>query len=296
MSMLMPPPMPSVLEPKMPVANLFGQHGPRCPACSGLGRVLRPRVGYSEGPSSAGFCRSTSGCICKGTGIDQEIVREQERQAMYARIATLESKCDRLSRLESKYDRLLKQISRTKRPDGKMSRQYWMEAIAWATADGTAVHTTTTEAILFPNVTIPANYMQDGRALRIRAFGKLSTTATPTMTWALRWGGVSGTLLATTEAITQGSGVANVNWALEAMIQTRTNGATGTLLVMGEMQVHTSATAVLANVFGVSGFDAPAAVTCDLTTDQALSLTGDWSASSASNTITGMIYTLESLN
>ena len=44
-----------------------------------------------------------------------------------------------------------------------MSRQYWSETLSWATADGTAVNTTTTETIIFPNVTIPANYMQDGR-------------------------------------------------------------------------------------------------------------------------------------
>lgn len=177
-----------------------------------------------------------------------------------------------------------------------MAKQTWQESLAWTTTDGTAIHTTTTETIIFPNVTIPANYMQDGRLLRMRAYGKLSTTGTPTITFAIRWGGVGGTLLATTEAITNGSGVANVNWSLEAYIQTRTNGATGTLLVAGDARVHTSATAVSINVFGVSGYDAPAAVTVDLTADAALSLTADWSASSASNTLTGMVYVLESLN
>ena len=177
-----------------------------------------------------------------------------------------------------------------------MSRQMWTEALAWAVADGTAVADTTTETIIFPNITIPANYMQDGRVLRLRAFGKLSTTGTPTMTWAIRWGGVSGTVLATTEAITMGSGVANVNWSIDAMLQTRSNGATGTLLVMGNVHVHTAAGTVLSNVFGVSGYDAPAAVAVDLTADTAMSLTADWSAASASNTLTGMLYTLEALN
>src|SRR3972149_5265859 len=116
-----------------------------------------------------------------------------------------------------------------------MSRQFWTEALAWSTADGTAVANTTTETIIFPNVTIPANYMQDGRVLRLRAFGKLSTTATPTITFAIRWGGVAGTLLATSEAITCASGAANTAWSLEALIQTRTNGSTGTLLVIGDV-------------------------------------------------------------
>lgn len=177
-----------------------------------------------------------------------------------------------------------------------MSRQYWQESLAWATSDGTAIHTTTTETIIFPNVTIPANYMQDGRTLRLRAFGKLSTTGTPTITFAIRWGGVSGTLLATTEAITCGSGVSNVNWSLEALIQTRSNGSSGTLLVMGDAFVHTSATGGVSNTFSVSGYDAPAAVTVDLTADTALSLTADWSASSASNTLTGMVYQIDTLN
>lgn len=178
-----------------------------------------------------------------------------------------------------------------------MSRQFWSESLFWATADGTAIANSTTETIVFPNVTIPANYMQDGRALRLRAFGKLSTTGTPTITFAVRWGGVAGTLLATTEAITNGSGVTNVNWELEIYIQTRANGATGTLLVFGSAQVHTAAGTVVANTFSVSGYDAPAQVTSlDLTADTALSLTATWSAASASNTLTGMLYTGESLN
>ena len=177
-----------------------------------------------------------------------------------------------------------------------MSRQFWSEALFWATADGTAVANTTTETIIFPNVTLPANYMADGRVLRLRAFGKLSTTGTPTIILAIRWGGVAGTLLATTEAITCASGAANTAWALEAIIQTRSNGATGSLFVMGEIQVNLTASTVTAGAFGVSGFDAPAAVTADLTTDKALSLTADWSAASASNTLTGHLYVGESMN
>jgi len=39
-----------------------------------------------------------------------------------------------------------------------MSRQFWQEALWWAVTDGTAVANTTTETIVFPNVTVPANY------------------------------------------------------------------------------------------------------------------------------------------
>lgn len=177
-----------------------------------------------------------------------------------------------------------------------MSRQLWNEALWWAVADGNAIANTTTETKIFNNITVPANYMQDGRVLRIYAAGKLSTTGTPTITFALRWGGESGTLLATTEALTNGSGVTNVNWELRILLQTRTNGATGSLLAFGECNLHTSSTVVLANIFSVSGYDAPAAVTVDLTADTQLALTADWSAASASNTLTGMMYLGESLN
>ncbi len=177
-----------------------------------------------------------------------------------------------------------------------MSRQFWDEALFWATADGTAIASTTTETIIFPDVTIPANYMQDGRVLRMRAFGKLSTTGTPTMTFAIRWGGVAGTILANTEAITCASGAANTAWSIEAYIQTRTNGSSGVLLVIGDVTVNLTASTQTSQTFGVSGFDAPAQVTANLAADTALSLTADWSANSSSNTLTGMLYTLEALN
>jgi hypothetical protein len=177
-----------------------------------------------------------------------------------------------------------------------MSRQFWTEQLAWATADGTPVANTAAETIVFPNITIPANFLADGRTLLLKAAGKLSTTVTPTIGWKIRWGGVAGTLLAETELLTNGSGVANVNWMLEAMIQTRANGATGSLLVMGWVELHTAAATILSNVFGFSGYDAPAAVTCDLTADTALSLTAIWSAASSSNTLTGMLYTLTAMN
>jgi hypothetical protein len=177
-----------------------------------------------------------------------------------------------------------------------MSRQFWSETMWWATADGTAVANTVTETIIFPNITIDANYLADGRLLRIRAFGKLSTTLTPTMQFALRWGGVAGTILWQSEALTMGSGVVNVNWELEIYLQVRSNGATGTVVAMGELWINTGTTTSIGQVVSVSGFDAPAPVTVDLTAATALALTAKWSAASASNTLTGMIYTGEALN
>jgi hypothetical protein len=185
-----------------------------------------------------------------------------------------------------------------------MSRQFWQEAVAWATADGTAIANTTTEAIIFPNITIPANYLQDGRVLRITAYGRHSTTGTPTLTFALRWGGVSGTVIAQSGALTAGSAVTSAPWKIELLLQTRSNGATGTVFVMGEAVAWDDAvgsTGSATNAPGIAamtsaGASVPAAVTVDLTADTNLSLTADWSAASASNTLTGHIYVVESLN
>jgi hypothetical protein len=177
-----------------------------------------------------------------------------------------------------------------------MSRQYWSEGLTWSTSDGTAVASTAAETIAVPNVTIPANYMQDGRTICITAYGKLSTTGTPTMIFALRWGGVAGTLLATTEAITTASGSANTMWSVKIYVTTRTNGATGSLFATGNATVNLTSSTNTSQAFGVSGFDAPAAVTVDLTADTALSFTATWSASSASNTLTTNQYYIESIN
>lgn len=185
-----------------------------------------------------------------------------------------------------------------------MSRQYWSETITWATASGTAIASTSTETIIFPNVTIPANYMQDGRTLRIRAFGQYSNTATPTLTFWLRWGGVSGTVLCTTAAVTTPSGVTAATWDIDIILTTRSNGSSGTIMANGTATVHAAVAPTVASATGnaattpmtAGGVTTPAAVTVDLTADTALSITAKWSASSSSNTLTGLNYTIESLN
>lgn len=185
-----------------------------------------------------------------------------------------------------------------------MSRQFWAETLAWATADGTAIANTTTETIIFPNITIPANYLQDGRVLRVSAFGRHSTTATPTLTFRLRWGGVSGTVIAASGGMTAGSAVTAAMWKVEVLIQVRTNGATGTVFATGEAIIAEdaattvgSATNAPAHSFmGSAGVATPAAATVDLTVDTALSITAQWGTASASNTLTGHNYLVESLN
>jgi hypothetical protein len=185
-----------------------------------------------------------------------------------------------------------------------LSRQFWSETVAWSTASGTAIAASTTETILFPNVTIPANFMADGRCLRIRAFGGYGTTGTPVLTFALRWGGVSGTVIAKSGGITTASGAGGgasmtAMWSTEIIVQVRSNGATGTLMTNGEVSLNTTGTAAGSSypiASGATGGTTPVAVAVDLTADTALSLTALWGTNNAANSIQGHNYSIEALN
>jgi hypothetical protein len=186
-----------------------------------------------------------------------------------------------------------------------MSKQQWVESLYWATSSGTAVTNTTTETILFPNVTIPANYMQDGRALLIRAQGQWSSgTGPPTLIFGLRWGGVAGTMLAKTAACTLVASVTAAMWDLDIILQTRSNGSAGTAMVIGTARIFAGVAGTVASAtgeglltpMGIAGVLAPAVATVDWTADTALALTATWSASSTSHTVTGLNYLGVSLN
>lgn len=185
-----------------------------------------------------------------------------------------------------------------------MSRQYFAETVASSTSSGTAVANTTTETIIFPNITIPANYMQDGRTVLLRVIGQYSNTGTPTIIFTLRWNGVSGTILCKTAACTTPSGVTAAMWDLDILLTTRSNGSSGTIMANGVARVFAAVAGTVASATGEGlvtpmtngGVVTPAAATVDLTADTALSITATWSAASASNTLTGLQYTIDSKN
>lgn len=193
-----------------------------------------------------------------------------------------------------------------------MSRQFWGETLAWATSSGTAVVNTGTETILFPNVTIPANYLQDGRVLRLRAFGSYGTTSgSNALTLTLRWGGVAGTVIAKSfanvlTASVGGGASSTAMWSFDAIIQVRSNGSAGTLMTNGEANFFTTTLATAGTVTqygmqvqlasGTTGGTTPVAVTVDLTADTALSFTALWGTANAANTIQGLNYTIEAMN
>lgn len=276
--------------------NIFGNLGPQCPICSGLGSVLR--VGGGGSPVT----RSTTRCSCNGTGIDLAAVQRNQIESLVDRMAAMEKRENALLRRQQRMARELN----TYRKNGKMSRQFWEECIAWATASGTSINTSVAETIVFPNVTIPGNYMQDGRAIRMLVKGQHSTLGSGTVTviFRVRWGGVAGTLLVATGTITQVISLAAAFWEFEVVLQTRSNGATGTIFGGGVCQVFGATAPTVGSATGApavapmtaGGQITPAAVTVDLTADTALSITAQMGASSASNIVIGNQYTLESMN
>lgn len=187
-----------------------------------------------------------------------------------------------------------------------MPTQSWCEALRVVQADGTAIVSSTTETIIFPDTTIPANFLKGERNIHVIARGKYSSTATPTLIFAVRLGGVAGTVLCQSGPITVASGITNAIWEVDVEIQVRVAGSSGSLMAMGKAIVGSGhATPAVGSATGAPGFSnmgsaanqiTPAAVTVDLTVDQALSVTAKWSANSASNTLTGLMLKVENPN
>jgi hypothetical protein len=192
-----------------------------------------------------------------------------------------------------------------------MSRQYWTETLNWATADGAAVANSTTETISYSNINIPANYLQDGRVFRLRVFFKYGTTATPTLQLRIRLGGVGGTVLAASGAVTTASAIGGgasmtAMGQIEMFLQVRSNGSSGTMMSNGVGSLFTTTAPTSGTVTnyemgfpicsGSTGGSTPVAVTVDLTVDAALAFTATWGTANAANSIQGINYLLESMN
>ncbi len=154
------------------------------------------------------------------------------------------------------------------------------------TAAGTALanSTTLTDISVAPQFTLPANYLLAGSALKFTAYGVFSTTATPTLLLGVYYGGVAGTALATTGAVTTGSAVTNVPWRLEVTATVWTTGSSGTAKAQGLFGMGTSVSAW--NFLPVPNTANTGTVTIDTTAAKALTIGAQCGTANASNTIT----------
>lgn len=177
-----------------------------------------------------------------------------------------------------------------------MSSQSWEQLInPVAVADGTAYNTSTslTDVNPTPNTVIPANYLQPGSMLRVTARAKFSNTSTPTLLLGIYYGGVAGTKLCAIGATTTTTGATNWPIQVEALINVRTIGSSGTCYATGFVNLGTSLTAVTRIPMDAS---AVATATIDTTAAKALTLGAQWGTSSGSNTLTVVQWAVESLN
>jgi hypothetical protein len=121
------------------------------------------------------------------------------------------------------------------------------EVIYNSIATGTQLNTFTAEDNLqktLPPIIIPAGFFYNlsaaGKSLKVRAWGRLGTTGSPTFTWTVRlltsttWS-AGGIVLGTTGAVTAGATKTLSPWVLELDITMRTLaiGAASTVAAMG---------------------------------------------------------------
>src|SRR5438128_4095268 len=167
-----------------------------------------------------------------------------------------------------------------------MGGQGWAEAVDALVVDGTQITTTSSEVRMCPDFNFPAYYMVPGRTVRVTAFGEVTNTATTstTLRFRLRWGGYTGTALATTDTISLSTvSVTNASWNWQSWITCRTASTSGTFCTAGIVFVQYPAlniASVSANLMPLSG---TAVTTVDTTTANLLSCTAQLSKPTSSN-------------
>ncbi len=190
-----------------------------------------------------------------------------------------------------------------------MSNQAWVEPFIISAVDGTALASSITATSILPagsKFTLPSTYFEsvNGKTLRIRASGRVSTVVTTpgTLTLDIRFGSVvvfnGGAMTLNTTAQT------NVGWVFEADIVVRTVGASTSATVLG--QGTWTSHAVIGSAAPTAGSagthilpynTAPVAGTgFDSTAAQTVDMFATWSVSNASNSITLHQFSLLALN
>lgn len=137
----------------------------------------------------------------------------------------------------------------------------------------------TAENAFSSSYTIPANSLTAGSIIRVNLYGVYGTTVVaPTLTGKLKLG---STVMLNTGALTTVVSLTNAGWWAEALMIVQTTGASGSIEAQGYAVFATAATTGLSvNIANT------AAITIDTTAAQALTVTTQWSAANAANTIT----------
>lgn len=164
-----------------------------------------------------------------------------------------------------------------------------------ATASATVSNSVAETTILGSGVgslTLAANALIAGKTIRLVVGGVYSTpaAASPSLIFKIKLG---STVVATFTTTTLHSGATNERFCVEVLITCRTTGASGTVMVDGEVSYQT----VTAGVMGIDPLNNAGATTVvDTTTSQAIGVTVQWDSATSSRSITGTVVIVESLN
>jgi|SRR6185503_14000229 len=126
--------------------------------------------------------------------------------------------------------------------------------------------------------------LQGGAQIRVKGWGVMSNTGTPTVILGLYLGGVAGTALVVSTAKTTTTAMTNWPFNFEYQGRVQAGGTAGSIIGWGKWYLPTSATVQTTILWPET---APAAIgSLDLTVNKMLTLGVTWGASSASNTVT----------
>ena len=157
---------------------------------------------------------------------------------------------------------------------GRRSLQYGAQI-----ADASAWHSSTSESGALYTQTIVAGRLNTTRAkVRVKIRGKASTTSSPSLTMRVKMDdGAGAQTIGTVTSALPGTGTTDTLIQIEFEVVVRTTGSTGTVNGHQTGGIGTSTT---------DGCRAVGEITLDLTAAIDITVTAQWSASSASNTVT----------
>ena len=185
-----------------------------------------------------------------------------------------------------------------------MPRQTFNELFDALSTAPTAVANSTVETIIVPDFVFPAKYFIQGTSFRFTTVGQISNvvTAVPTVTIRVRIGPstLSGTAVFATQALAANTTAnTNLTWRMEGYGTCRTSGTAGTILVAGQIWLPNLGSGTTVGLVGYPNFipvSGPTTGTIDTTVANVLSISAQWSAANASNSIQPVTHLMEALN
>lgn len=179
-----------------------------------------------------------------------------------------------------------------------MARQYWVQPVSpFHIADGSAYASSAslTDVGPTPSIVLPANLLEVGSRLEFVAFGRFSTTGTPTLTLGIYLGTgaiASGQAICASAALTTPSSVTNQTFRIEGNASVRAVGSGTSATIIGAAEISN----VTSTATNMAPATAPATLGFDSTIANKVMLGATWGTSSSSNTLTCHYFDVRLIN